>query len=124
MLNSTRLITAALFALMLAGSALHATPATPEDEARLRQTGSCPGCNLAEANLGGVVADGGDLTYADLSGANLYGAQLIGADLTGANLSGANLSLAILKSAKGADLSGAITDSRTTCPNGAPGPCK
>lgn len=124
MLSSPRLFAAALFASLLAGSALHATPATPEDEARLRQTGSCPGCNLVGANLSGLTAELGDLTNADFTEANLYMATLNGADLTGANLNGADLSGARLQYTKGADLSGAKTDSRTQCPDGTPGPCK
>ena len=42
------------------------------------------------------------------------------ADLSGANLSGANLYDVYLT---GANLSGSITDSRTSCPNGNNGPC-
>lgn len=123
MLNSTRLFTTALFAFMLAGAALYATTATPEDEARVKQTGSCPGCNLSGADLNGLVAELGDLTNADFTEANLYRAVLKGANLTGANFNGANLSGALLQYAKGVDLTGAITDYRTQCPNGAAGPC-
>lgn len=124
MLSSKRLFTAALFASMLAGSALHATSAlVPEDEARLKATGSCPGCNLSGADLNGLVAELGDLTNADFTEANLYRAVLKGANLTGANFNGANLSGALLQHAKGVDLTGAITDHRTLCPNGEAGPC-
>lgn len=124
MLSSKRLLAVALFASVFAVSALHATPAsTPEDEARLRQTRSCPGCDLAGANLQGLVAELGDLSNANLSGANLYMATLKGANLEGANFNGADLSGAQLEHARGADLTGAITDLRTQCPNGKMGPC-
>ena len=51
---------------------------------KLKALGSCPGCDLSEANL---------------EGANLEGARLDGANLEGANLTGANLTNAIMKDA-------------------------
>lgn len=98
--------------------------ATPEDEAKLRSTGSCAGCNLIEADLQGVNAVRGDLSNADLSGANLYRAVLTGADLTGANLNNTDLGGANLALSRGADLSTAITNAQTICPNGKSGPCQ
>ncbi len=124
MLSSKRLFSAALFSALFAMSVLHAASArVPEDEARVKQTGSCPGCNLAGADLKGLAAELGDLTNADFSGANLYMAVLKGADLAGASFNGADLSGAQLENARGADLTGATTDTRTQCPNGKPGPC-
>ena len=95
-----------------------------DDVATLKSTGSCASCQLGGADLTGVSAADGDLTLADLRGAKLYMANLSGADLTGALLENANLSGAILRDAKGANLAGAITDTKTICPNGAQGPCQ
>jgi len=121
MLSPKRLVPVALLASVFAVAVLQAN--TPEDEARLKETGSCPSCNLADANLSGLVAERGDLSNANFSGANLYRAILRGADLTGASFNGADLTGAQLELTRGADLAGAITDSRTRCPNGQPGPC-
>lgn len=52
---------------------------------RLKDTGSCKGCDLSGADLSGA-----DLSGADLSSANLSGAILCGANLSGANLSNSN----------------------------------
>lgn len=95
-----------------------------DDVARLKSTGNCPGCKLNDADLSGVAAENGDLSYADLRGAQLYMASLSGANLTGALLENANLSGAILRGATGADFTGAITDSKTVCPNDTQGPCQ
>ena len=53
---------------------------------KLKNTKSCPGCDLS-----GIELISFDLKNADLSGANLTGANLKGSDLTEANLTGANL---------------------------------
>lgn len=53
---------------------------------KLRETRSCPGCDLSGADLSAM-----DLADADLSGADLRRANLSHARLTGANLEGANL---------------------------------
>jgi uncharacterized protein YjbI with pentapeptide repeats len=103
---------------------LTAATSTPENETRVKETGSCPGCDLRFANLSGLVAREGDLTNADLAGANLYMATLAGADLTGAALQDADLSGAILSGAKGVNFAGAITDAKTLCPDGSNGPCQ
>lgn len=124
MFRQLRLLTAALLACLFAVSVLQAVPSfSPEDEARLRATGSCAGCDLVEADLRGLTAELGDLSGANLTNANLYMVNLRGADLTGANLNGADLSSAQLQNARGANLAGAITDSRTQCPNSQAGPC-
>jgi uncharacterized protein YjbI with pentapeptide repeats len=124
MLSSQRLFIAAVFACAFAVPAVYAvSPFSPEDEARLKETGNCPGCSLTGANLQGVGAAEGDLTGADFSGANLYMANFRGADLSGANFNGADLTGAQMIGAKSADLTGATTTSRTQCPSGAAGPC-
>jgi uncharacterized protein YjbI with pentapeptide repeats len=81
---------------------------------RLRNTNSCPGCelfyaNLRGANLGSANLISANLFHADLSGANLTNAYLMhsylnSAALTDANLEGADLTYADLNSA---DLSAA-----------------
>jgi uncharacterized protein YjbI with pentapeptide repeats len=114
--------------LLLAGCALvagavgSAIAANPDQIQQLMKTRECPGCDLTDATLMGAGLPGADLTGANLSNANLYGANLQGANLTGAVFNGANLKLANLAGATGADLSGAETDDRTTCPDGNHGP--
>jgi uncharacterized protein YjbI with pentapeptide repeats len=70
-----------------------------ENIQKLAKTKSCPGCDLA----------GAELIRMDLSGADLQGADLTGAKLFLTNLSGANLQKAHLQRASlgGADLAGA-----------------
>ena len=58
---------------------------------KLKNTKSCPGCDLT-----GIELINFDLKNADLIGANLTGANLKGSDLTEANLTGANLTNADL----------------------------
>jgi uncharacterized protein YjbI with pentapeptide repeats len=84
---------------------------------------NCPHCNLSGADLSGLMAQGRDLSDADLSNAKLYKADLSKAILTGAILSNTILTGAKLKGAQGANLSVAVTDGSTLCPNGAKGPC-
>ena len=102
-----------LSAAVLGGAFLLAqdqVPPAPSDAVKqLKETRVCKKCDLRGANL---------------IGADLYGAQLQEADLTGAALNDANLELANLEGAVGADFTGAKTDTRTVCPNGAKGPCK
>lgn len=115
---------AGLCVLLWIATAVPASSFTPDNEALVKETGSCPGCDLRFANLTGLVAREGNLTNADLAGATLYMATLIDADLTGAALQDADLSAAILTGAKGVSFAGAITDSRTQCPDGSQGPCQ
>ena len=58
---------------------------------KLKETKSCPRCDLADAQLRAMDLTGANLTGANLTGATLSGVNLAGASLTGANLSGANL---------------------------------
>ena len=86
--------------------------------------------SLEDANLTYATMVGTNLTDAKLMRASLPGAVLVGANLTRADLTGANLTGAVLN---GANLTGAIvtgatltkvkTSSKTTCPDGTPGPC-
>jgi uncharacterized protein YjbI with pentapeptide repeats len=111
------------FASILAVTQVPATAENPNHVKRLRDTRSCPGCALADADLAGLQAELGDLRNADLRRANLYKAALRGADLTGANLVGANLEGADLTGTRGANLAAAVTNATTRCPAGTPGPC-
>lgn len=71
------------------------------DLARFQSTGSCPGCDLSEADLKNFMHPKGPQEKAELRGANLSRANLAGARLARANLSGALLTDANLS---GADL--------------------
>lgn len=66
---------------------------------QLLETGKCPSCNLAGADLRNAHLIGADLRNASLEGANLTGANLEGADLTGATLKTANLTEVMLSNA-------------------------
>ena len=101
---------------------MNAVTADPAHVAQIKSTGSCAGCNLAGEDLSGLLAQG-DLSHANFAGAKLYRALLQGAVLFGASFNGADLSGANLEGALDADLTGAITDDKTTCPSGAKGPC-
>ena len=101
----------------------HTSSANPEHVAAFRATRQCPGCDLKNAQLGGFQAPKANLINADLSDASFYGGSLRDADLTGAILDRTNFEMADLSGAVGAILSTAITDARTTCPNGSAGPC-
>ena len=101
----------------------YTSSANPEHVAAFRATRKCPGCDLRNAQLGGMQEQNADLINADLSDASFYGGSLRGADLTGAILDRTNFEMADLTGAVGALLATAITDARTTCPNGAAGPC-
>jgi uncharacterized protein YjbI with pentapeptide repeats len=109
----------------LAIIALHtAIAANPDHVASFKKTKACEGCDLSKAHFGNIQASEAKLANANLREANLYGANLRGADLTGAILDDANLEMADLTGAIGAVLAAAQTDNRTTCPDGAVGPCK
>ncbi|MFL0773786.1 MAG: pentapeptide repeat-containing protein, partial [Prochlorococcus sp.] len=77
------------------GSAAPAVPITVELEGspveRLRNFGSCRGCDLRGVDLKGAHLIGVDLRNADLRGASLEDANFEGADFSGARLQGANL---------------------------------
>jgi uncharacterized protein YjbI with pentapeptide repeats len=100
------------------------TAQAPEDIARVKTTGSCEGCDLSGADLSLLQAAQGNLGSANLNNTNLYRANLRGAHLVGAQLNGTYLVGADLTGAVGATLASAKTDGRTTCPDGAMGPCR
>lgn len=119
-----RLSLLALAAASLLAVVGTATAANPDDVQRARTTGSCKGCDLVAASLGGLRGNDGDFSGALLTDASLYGANLKGANLTGAVLDGADLKAANLLGAHGVVLGSAVTDARTTCADGAAGPCE
>lgn len=119
----TRLLSCFMLSACLSVALLQASSENPEHVAAFKATKSCPNCDLRNAQLGGIQAPGANLVNADLSDASLYGGSLRGADLTGAILNGTRLEMVDLKGATGAILGAAITDSRTTCPDGSAGPC-
>lgn len=108
-------------ALLLGGASLHAQ--NPDQVKQLLKTGKCRGCDLQNVQLVNVKLTGADLTGANLSGAFLYRTILHGAMMKGALLTGANLGGTDLSGALDVDLTNAITNEHTTCPNGKPGPC-
>jgi len=120
--HAARMLGLGIAVLAMVASPVFAVSADPAHVAQVRSTGSCTGCNLSGADLSGLLAQG-DLSQADFSGAKLYRALLQGANLEGASFNGADLSGANLEGALAVDLTGAITDDRTTCPSGAKGPC-
>ena len=82
---------------------------------KLKETKSCPRCDLADAQLRAMDLTGANLTGANLTGATLSGVNLAGASLTGANLSGANLRELDLA---GVNLTGAnLTEAKLTGAN-------
>ena len=91
---------------------------------QLKETRQCLACDLRGAFLDGANLNEVNVTGADFRDASLYLAQLKGAELKDATFSGANLNGANLNGAKHANLAGAKTDKRTTCPNGTSGPCQ
>lgn len=123
--NSVRrnLLIACLTSLLVAVLIGVAAAANPDQVQQLRDTKSCAGCDLTDAQLSGAQLQGADLSGANLSNANLYGANLNGANLAGAVFNGADLKLASLDGATDANLAGADTDTRTICPAGNAGPC-
>lgn len=95
-----------------------AMAANPAQVQQLKDTRSCPGCDLAGADLTLLFADqeysvddptvnldGADLTGTDLKGAFLYqasfkNARMHGADLRGSNLTGAHMESADMTGTK------------------------
>ena len=113
----------AIFATTAVVALSHVVTADEASEQKLKATKQCVGCELINADLTGAGLSGANLTDADLRGATFYGADLTNATFTNANLTGTNLSNANLRGARGASLSLAQTNERTTCPNGQAGPC-
>lgn len=108
----------------LAVTAILTASDNPEHVAAFKSTKQCVSCDLRNAQLAGMQAPDAQLMNADLSDATLYGGSLRGADLTGAILDRTRLEMVDLTGAVGAILGSAITDQRTTCPDGNAGPCR
>lgn len=86
-------ITLMLMSFMSIFSPNNAYAFDPNDLKKLKETGTCVGCDLSGADLTGADLQGAiNLMQADLTGADLRGVMLIGANLTEADLRGANLS--------------------------------
>lgn len=117
------ILTATLFAAFLAG-ALPATAQNAGQIAHVRGGGSCPGCNLFQADLSGLQARGLNLAGARLrqadlslgvmnrtrfSNADLRDVEAYGGVFSGSNFSGANLTNAGFVGARldGASFAGA-----------------
>ncbi len=78
------------------GISSQASAFNAQDLEQLKATGSCPRCDLSDANLERTSLKKANLRDANLSKAALSQADLSGADLTGANLESATLNSAIL----------------------------
>ena len=116
---------AACLAVALAFTASVAVwAAVPEHVAKVKETKSCEGCDLSDADLALLSAPEGNFGGANLTNANLYRADLRGAFLLGARLNGTYLVGADLTGAHTGPLAAAKTDTRTICPNGSRGPCR
>ena len=100
------LLTTALLAMASINTAMADAQLTaaPADLQRLLDSGHCPKCNLAGADLSGMRLMSTDLSSADLRGANLRKTILFRGNLSGADLRGADLEKASLGRI---DLSGA-----------------
>ena len=109
--------------VFLSVASLDARGQNPDQVSQLLKTNKCPGCDLQHAQLVDKNLTGADLSGANLTGAFMYKVTLRAALLKGAKFSGADLTGADLRGAREADLSGAITNQYTKCPNGKAGPC-
>ena len=109
-------------ALVIAG-AVTLRAQNPDHLQQLLTTRACAGCDLRAVQLVRQNLNRADLTGADFTGAFLYGTTFKNAQLKNAKFADADLKGADLSDASDADLTGAITDETTTCPNRRPGPC-
>lgn len=101
------------FTLGVAGSALSAaSPVAQKNLAKLVESRSCRGCDLAGLDFNRMDLSGVDLEEADLSSGQFYLTNLTGANLQKAKLNGAIFGGADLGEAdlRGADLEGASLD--------------
>lgn len=125
--------------VVLATGALAAQDAHLKEQAQLKQTRACDGCDLTGVNFGRADLKGVSLSGAKLVGASFYKIDLSNANFGGADLSKANLTLcnltnvnfgsanlagANLSGSTGAGLASAVTTETTTCPDGQAGPCR
>jgi len=110
LLAGTFIVSTGLVATMLGVGPYPVYGASVEDNiVKLKETNSCPGCDLHGADLSYALLNDADLSGANLTGANLEGAYLDTANLSDADLGGANLEGADLTNAsvKGANFVGA-----------------
>lgn len=98
------------FVTIVVSMASAAAAANPDHVQQVKQTGSCPNCELSHADLQNLELENADLSHANLSHVHLSGANLRKANLKGANLTATNLTATNLR---GAQLQGAF--SQTTC---------
>ena len=113
-MNKLSMLVIHIFLLLMVGFSAQVGAYDEVSLKKLKALGSCPSCDLSEANLEDAY-----LGWAKLEGANLYKAYLTEANLTGANLRGADLEGADLETAKmkNAKMKGAIL-CNTTMPDG------
>jgi len=78
--------------------------------------------DFSNANLKGLDLTGGYFYGSNFTGADFSGATLSDTNFWGANLTGARFSAGALENDVSTD-GYAMTDSKTTCPDGSPGPC-
>jgi hypothetical protein len=118
-----RLFACTAFLALAVGMGVPTSAENPDHVRQVRETRQCEGCDLRDADLEALQVELGNLRDADFRGAILYKSNFRGADLTGAMFAEADLTGADLRGSKGANLTGAVTDERTKCPNGVAGPC-
>lgn len=115
-----------LIALVISLLPVYASAFVPEDLERLKESKTCPGCDLRGADLRGLNLNGANLEGANLLESNLEGASLTGANLEDASCEKANLLKARLDGVKldGANLDGATWSDGRVCKEGSVGVCK
>lgn len=97
------------FVTVVVSMASAAVAANQDHVQQVKQTGSCPNCELSHADLQNLELENADLSRANLSHANLSGANLRNANLRGANLTATNLTATHLR---GAQLQGAFSQNK------------
>ena len=112
-----RLTVLVLMAVIIISNVQVALAFSPDDLARLRETGKCEGCDLRGANLFGEDLSRVKLNRADLRGADLTAAELFFTSLNEADLRGANLTEANMRGANlaGANVEGAVFSKTIIC---------
>lgn len=97
------------FVTVVVSMASAAVAANPDHVQQVKQTGSCPNCELSHADLQNLELEKADLSRANLSHVNLSDANLRKANLKGANLTATNLTATNLR---GAQLQGAFSQDK------------
>lgn len=88
------------FVTVVVSMASAAVAANPDHVQQVKQTGSCPNCELSHADLQNLELEKADLSRANLSHVNLSDANLRKANLKGANLTATNLTATNLRGAQ------------------------